>query len=265
MVLQKLHSLWFELRRKGKATDILQDIIGNERPVPDVKVEPPIDNIDYTDNSKQNDKSNSLVNGAGQDEDGGGGDGGKQHDHNNISDHQQQQQQTCDDPLKTKNIQSPNNSSTTNQIQNNSAKNYDHLESDKIGPEEWRKRREAVSQILTRKLSLRPTADELEQRHIIVNKSEQELQQELEEKKETLTRKLSIRPSVDELKQRRIMRFSDFVEVSEAQDYDRRADKPWTRLTSKEKAAIRQELNEYKSSEMKVHELSKHMTRYHAP
>lgn len=135
----------------------------------------------------------------------------------------------------------------------------------KIGLEEWRKRREAVSQILTRKLSLRPTADELEQRHIIVNKSKEELEQELEEKKQTLTRKLSIRPSVDELKQRRIMRFNDFVEVSEAQDYDRRADKPWTRLTTKEKAAIRRELNEFKSLEMEVHQDSKHLTRYHAP
>lgn len=140
-----------------------------------------------------------------------------------------------------------------------------HEDDVKIGLEEWRKRREAVSQILTRKLSLRPTAVELEQRHIIVNKSKEELEQELKEKKQTLTRKLSIRPTVDELKQRRIMRFNDFVEVSEAQDYDRRADKPWTRLTTKEKAAIRRELNEFKSLEMEVHQDSKHLTRYHAP
>lgn len=138
-------------------------------------------------------------------------------------------------------------------------------DSSKIGPEEWKKRREAVGQILIRKLSLRPTADELEQRHIIINKSDEELQQELEEKKKTLTRKLSIRPTVAELKQRRIMRFNEFVEVSEAQDYDRRSDKPWTRLTTKDKAAIRKELNEYKSLEMEVHEASKHLTRYHAP
>uniref|UniRef100_A0A6G1SFL9 Phosphatase and actin regulator 4 n=1 Tax=Aceria tosichella TaxID=561515 RepID=A0A6G1SFL9_9ACAR len=138
-------------------------------------------------------------------------------------------------------------------------------ESPNIGLEEWKKRREAVGQILTRKLSLRPTADELEQRHIIVNQSDEELQQELEEKRRTLTRKLSIRPTVTELKQRRIMRFDEFVEVSEAQDYDRRADKPWTRLTTKEKAAIRRELNEYKSQEMEVHEASKHLTRFHAP
>lgn len=134
-----------------------------------------------------------------------------------------------------------------------------------IGHEEWKKRREAVGQILTRKLSLRPTADELEQRHIIITKSDEELQHEREEKKQTLTRKLSIRPTVTELKQRRIMRFNEFVEVSEAQDYDRRADKPWTRLTTKEKAAIRKELNDYKSLEMEVHENSKHLTRYHAP
>lgn len=134
-----------------------------------------------------------------------------------------------------------------------------------IGAQEWKKRREAVGNILSRKLSLRPTADELEQRHILVNKSDEELQQELERKKQTLTRKLSIRPTVSELKQRRIMRFHAFVEVSEAQDYDRRADKPWTRLTTKEKAAIRKELNDYKSLEMEVHENSKHLTRYHAP
>lgn len=136
---------------------------------------------------------------------------------------------------------------------------------DKIGLEEWRKRREAVSEILSRKLSLRPTAVELEQRHIIVTKSDEELQQELEAKKQTLTRKLSIRPLVSELKQRRIMRFNDFVEVSEAQDYDRRTDKPWTRLNPTDRAAIRKELNDYKSLEMEVHEESKHLTRYHAP
>lgn len=48
----------------------------------------------------------------------------------------------------------------------------------------------------------------------------------------------------------------------QAHDYDRRADKPWTRLTPRDKAAIRRELNEFKSSEMAVHEESKHLTRY---
>lgn len=49
--------------------------------------------------------------------------------------------------------------------------------------------------------------------------------------------------------------------MTQAHDYDRRADKPWTRLTTKDKAAIRKELNEFKSSEMEVHQESKHLTR----
>lgn len=49
--------------------------------------------------------------------------------------------------------------------------------------------------------------------------------------------------------------------MTQAHDYDRRADKPWTRLTPKDKAAIRKELNEFKSSEMAVHEDSRHLTR----
>lgn len=83
-----------------------------------------------------------------------------------------------------------------------------------------------------------------------------------EEKKRYLLRKLSFRPTVDELKEKKIIRFNDYIEVTQAHDYDRRADKPWTRLTPKDKAAIRKELNEFKSSEMAVHEGSRHLTRY---
>lgn len=82
-----------------------------------------------------------------------------------------------------------------------------------------------------------------------------------EEKKRYLLRKLSFRPTVDELKEKKIIRFNDYIEVTQAHDYDRRADKPWTRLTPKDKAAIRKELNEFKSSEMAVHEGSRHLTR----
>lgn len=67
---------------------------------------------------------------------------------------------------------------------------------------------------------------------------------------------------MDELKEKKIIRFNDYIEVTQAHDYDRRADKPWTRLTPKDKAAIRKELNEFKSSEMAVHEGSRHLTRY---
>ena len=58
-----------------------------------------------------------------------------------------------------------------------------------------------------------------------------------------------------------IIKFSDYIEVTPCHEYDRRADKPWTRLTPKDKASIRKELNDFKSSEMDVHEDSRHLTR----
>lgn len=51
---------------------------------------------------------------------------------------------------------------------------------------------------------------------------------------------LNQRPTVDELRDRKILiRFSDYVEVAKAQDYDRRADKPWTRLSAADKVDVR--------------------------
>ncbi|XP_040316496.1 phosphatase and actin regulator 1 isoform X6 [Panthera pardus] len=126
--------------------------------------------------------------------------------------------------------------------------------------------RQQIGSKLTRRLSQRPTAEELEQRNILKPRNEQEEQEEKREIKRRLTRKLSQRPTVEELRERKILiRFSDYVEVADAQDYDRRADKPWTRLTAADKAAIRKELNEFKSTEMEVHELSRHLTRFHRP
>ncbi|XP_012501358.1 PREDICTED: phosphatase and actin regulator 4 [Propithecus coquereli] len=116
-----------------------------------------------------------------------------------------------------------------------------------------------------RRLSQRPTPEELEQRNILQPKNEADRQAEKREIKRRLTRKLSQRPTVAELLARKILRFNEYVEVTDAQDYDRRADKPWTKLTPADKAAIRKELNEFKSSEMEVHEESKHFTRYHRP
>lgn len=50
---------------------------------------------------------------------------------------------------------------------------------------------------------------------------------------------LNQRPTVDELRDRKILiRFSDYVEVAKAQDYDRRADKPWTRLSAADKVGV---------------------------
>uniref|UniRef100_A0A8C0FII0 Phosphatase and actin regulator 4 n=1 Tax=Bubo bubo TaxID=30461 RepID=A0A8C0FII0_BUBBB len=85
------------------------------------------------------------------------------------------------------------------------------------------------------RLSQRPTAEELEQRNILQPKNEADRQAEKREIKRRLTRKLSQRPTVAELQARKILRFNEYVEVTDAQDYDRRADKPWTKLTPADK------------------------------
>uniref|UniRef100_A0A8C2Q844 Phosphatase and actin regulator n=1 Tax=Cyprinus carpio TaxID=7962 RepID=A0A8C2Q844_CYPCA len=125
--------------------------------------------------------------------------------------------------------------------------------------------RQQIGSKLVRRLSQRPTTEELEQRNILKQKNEEEEQEAKQEIKRRLSRKLSVRPTVAELVARRILRFNEYVEVTDAKDYDRRADKPWTRLTPADKAAIRKELNEFKSKEMEVHEESKRFTRFHRP
>uniref|UniRef100_A0A4W6CGH5 Phosphatase and actin regulator 4 n=1 Tax=Lates calcarifer TaxID=8187 RepID=A0A4W6CGH5_LATCA len=99
------------------------------------------------------------------------------------------------------------------------------------------------------------------QRCIVPDLNEADRRLERCEIKRRLTRKLSQRPTVAELQARKILRFHEYVECTHAHDYDRRADKPWTKLTPADKAAIRKELNEFKSSEMEVHEESRIYTR----
>ncbi|XP_042589422.1 phosphatase and actin regulator 3-like isoform X1 [Cyprinus carpio] len=126
--------------------------------------------------------------------------------------------------------------------------------------------RQQIEMKLAKRLSQRPAVEELESRNILKQRNDQTEQEERREIKQRLNRKLNQRPTVDELRDRKILiRFSDYVEVAKAQDYDRRADKPWTRLSASDKAAIRKELNEFKSSEMEVHASSKHLTRFHRP
>ncbi|XP_043993957.1 phosphatase and actin regulator 4A isoform X1 [Gambusia affinis] len=131
--------------------------------------------------------------------------------------------------------------------------------------EQWVAVRNKIGTALTRRLSQRPTAEELEQRNILQAKNEMDRRLERSEIKRRLTRKLSQRPTVAELQARKILRFHEYVESTHAEDYDRRADKPWTKLTPADKAAIRKELNEFKSTEMEVHEESKIYTRFHRP
>ncbi|XP_052607032.1 phosphatase and actin regulator 2 isoform X10 [Peromyscus californicus insignis] len=127
--------------------------------------------------------------------------------------------------------------------------------------EERQEIRQQIGTKLVRRLSQRPTTEELEQRNILKQKNEEEEQEAKMELKRRLSRKLSLRPSVAELQARRILRFNEYVEVTDSPDYDRRADKPWARLTPADKATIRKELNEFKSTEMEVHEESRQFTR----
>ncbi|KAA0706853.1 Phosphatase and actin regulator 3 [Triplophysa tibetana] len=126
--------------------------------------------------------------------------------------------------------------------------------------------RQQIEMKLAKRLSQRPAVEELESRNILKQRNDQTEQEERREIKQRLNRKLNQRPTVDELREQKILiRFSDYVEVAKAQDYDRRADKPWTRLSAADKAAIRKELNEFKSTEMEVHVSSKHLTSLDMP
>ncbi|XP_054838807.1 phosphatase and actin regulator 2 isoform X2 [Eublepharis macularius] len=131
--------------------------------------------------------------------------------------------------------------------------------------EERQEIRHQIGTKLVRRLSQRPTSEELEQRNILKQKNEEEEQEAKRELKRSLSRQLSLRPTVAELQARRILRFHEYVEVTDSPDYDRRADKPWARLTPADKATIRKELNEFKSTEMEVHEDSRQFTRFHRP
>ncbi|GMT02374.1 hypothetical protein PENTCL1PPCAC_24548, partial [Pristionchus entomophagus] len=128
--------------------------------------------------------------------------------------------------------------------------------------------RKKVSIRLERKLSERPSLEELEQRNIIrrAPRSDSESEQaNMEERRKMLLRKLSFRPTIAQLKEDQIIKFDDYVEVTQAEVYDRKADKPWTRLTPSDKAMIRKELNDFKENEMDVHEESAKFTRFHRP
>ncbi|CAJ0571241.1 unnamed protein product, partial [Mesorhabditis spiculigera] len=130
--------------------------------------------------------------------------------------------------------------------------------------DERRENMQSASARLLRKLSERPTATELLDRNILRGDEDQRVIS-MEEKRKMLLRKLSFRPTIQQLKDQQIIQFNDYVEVTEAEVYDRKADKPWTRLTPTDKALIRKELNDFKATEMDVHEDSRMFTRFHKP
>lgn len=129
-------------------------------------------------------------------------------------------------------------------------------------PDDRKKLMKTASIKLARKLSERPTPEELEDRNILRRRG-MTSSEAMEEKRKLLLRKLSFRPTIVQLKEQQIIQFNDYVEVTQAEVYDRKGEKPWTRLTPSDKAMIRKELNDFKATEMDVHEESRVFTRFH--
>ncbi|XP_041109769.1 phosphatase and actin regulator 2-like [Polyodon spathula] len=109
------------------------------------------------------------------------------------------------------------------------------LQDKNILPQTSEEKKQEIRQQLVRRLSKRPTPEQLEERNILKQKNKEEEQEAKQELKRSLSRKLSLRPTAAELVARRILRFHEYVEITDAKDYDRRADKPWTRLTPADK------------------------------
>ncbi|KAK1337121.1 hypothetical protein QTO34_001743 [Cnephaeus nilssonii] len=128
--------------------------------------------------------------------------------------------------------------------------------------EERQEIRQQIEMKLSKRLSQRPAVEELERRNILKQRNDQTEQEERREIKQRLTRKvLELSTLSAGCDGERWREGAGLALTLRAQDYDRRADKPWTRLSAADKAAIRKELNEYKSNEMEVHASSKHLTR----
>lgn len=105
--------------------------------------------------------------------------------------------------------------------------------------------------------------DELKQKNIW--KSEESFnRQNIEKRGVLIARKISSRPSIEELRERRIIHFNDYVEILEAEDYDRTNEQPWNYLTPEDREEIRKELNNFKATEMAVHIESQIHTRFYS-
>lgn len=119
---------------------------------------------------------------------------------------------------------------------------------------------------LERRLSSRGSKKDLAARNIIRSESAAEAAEKRKSLQGILQRRLSRRMSAKELRKKGVLKFHEFVDVYDAaaaDDYDRKAEKPWTKLTNADKIAIKRELNEFKRDEMPVHTESEKYTRFH--
>lgn len=119
---------------------------------------------------------------------------------------------------------------------------------------------------LERRLSTRGSKKDLSDRNIIRSETAAQAMARRKSLRGILQRRLSQRMSLKDLKKKGVLKFHEFVDVydaANADDYDRKADKPWTKLTNADKIAIKRELNEFKREEMPVHSESEKYTRFH--
>ena len=79
--------------------------------------------------------------------------------------------------------------------------------------EEFKRR---ISARLERRISVRPSQAELQDRNILREKDEAEARRLKEETRQLLQRRLSFRPTVVELKRRRILQFAEYIEVGDS-------------------------------------------------
>ena len=123
----------------------------------------------------------------------------------------------------------------------------------RINPRTILKSHFQIELALSRRLSQRPSIEELKARNICRNKSEKQEKEDREKIKKELSRRLSQRPNVEVLKKKKILKFEEYVDVYEVPNIERKAEKPWTKLTPQDKADIRKELNEYKVKYSLIH------------
>eukprot|EP01134_Creolimax_fragrantissima_P004942 CFRG4942T1 len=143
---------------------------------------------------------------------------------------------------------------------NETYENHENRTPDESMPNPVRRARKLSNHMVTR-----PSPNDLVLRGILKKDKGDGSVESLAEISRRLSVKLSERLQIDELIERRIL-FNESVTVARtytASDYNRTAEKPWTKLTMGDKEAIKAELNQFKATEMEVHAASARYTRFH--
>ena len=111
-----------------------------------------------------------------------------------------------------------------------------------LAREESQRRKKEISSILIRRLSQRPSQNELTDKNIYKDRaSAQSLADKKRDVKRELSRKLSIRPTLQDLIDKGVI-FNEYVDIYDIENFDRKADKPWLRLTQYDKVSSKTQM-----------------------